>query len=78
VLNEYQNHVADRAAEGLPPLPLNAEQVTSLVELLKQGKSADSELLLDLLINRVPPGVDQAAYVKAAFFDSNSKIRNNM
>jgi aconitate hydratase 2/2-methylisocitrate dehydratase len=73
VLNEYQNHVADRAAEGLPPLPLNAEQVTSLVELLKQGKSADSELLLDLLINRVPPGVDQAAYVKAAFLTAIAK-----
>lgn len=73
MLNDYQNHVAERAAEGLPPLPLNAEQVTSLVELLKQGKNDNSEQLLDLLINRVPPGVDQAAYVKAGFLTAVAK-----
>ncbi len=73
MLNDYHNHVAERAAQGLPPLPLNAEQVTSLVELLKKGKNENSELLLDLLINRVPPGVDQAAYVKAAFLTAVAK-----
>jgi len=67
VLNDYQHHLEQRDQEGLPPLPLNAEQVTALVELLKQAKNNDSEQLLSLLIHRVPPGVDQAAYVKAGF-----------
>jgi aconitate hydratase 2 / 2-methylisocitrate dehydratase len=72
VLNEYQKHVEQRAQEGLPPLALNVEQVSALVELLKQSTS-DSETLLDLLINRVPPGVDQAAYVKAGFLADVAK-----
>lgn len=67
MLNEYQKHVEQRAQEGLPPLALDAEQVSSLVELLKQPTNENTEQLLDLLINRVPPGVDQAAYVKAGF-----------
>jgi aconitate hydratase 2 / 2-methylisocitrate dehydratase len=73
VLTEYQNHVEQRAQEGLPPLPLEAEQVTSLVEQLKQENNADSKTLLDLLIHRVPPGVDQAAYVKAGFLADVAK-----
>jgi len=72
VLTEYQSHVEERAQEGLPPLPLNAEQVSALVELLKQG-DANSEALLDLLIHRVPPGVDQSAYVKAGFLTDVAK-----
>ena len=72
VLNEYQKHVEQRAEEGLPPLALNAEQVSALVELLKQSTN-DSDTLLDLLINRVPPGVDQAAYVKAGFLADIAK-----
>ena len=73
MLTEYQSHVEQRAQEGLPPLPLDAEQVTSLVEQLKQTNNTDSKVLLDLLIHRVPPGVDQAAYVKAGFLADVAK-----
>ncbi|OUR73810.1 bifunctional aconitate hydratase 2/2-methylisocitrate dehydratase [Methylophaga sp. 41_12_T18] len=73
MLTEYQSHVELRAQEGLPPLALEAEQVTSLVESLKQPASADNEALLELLIHRVPPGVDQAAYVKAGFLADVAK-----
>jgi aconitate hydratase 2/2-methylisocitrate dehydratase len=73
VLNDYQHHLEQRDQEGLPPLPLDAEQVTALVELLKQAKNNDSEQLLSLLIHRVPPGVDQAAYVKAGFLSDVAK-----
>mgnify|MGYP000134850259 FL=1 len=73
MLTEYQSHVEQRAQEGLPPLALEAEQVTSLVESLKQPASADNEALLELLIHRVPPGVDQAAYVKAGFLADVAK-----
>lgn len=72
MLTEYQSHVEERAQQGLPPLPLDAEQVSTLVELLKAG-DANSEALLDLLIHRVPPGVDQAAYVKAGFLTDIAK-----
>jgi len=67
VLEAYRIHVAERAAEGLPPLPLDARQVADLVENIKAPTAGEEEFLLDLLVNRVPPGVDQAAYVKAAF-----------
>ncbi|MEO1767845.1 bifunctional aconitate hydratase 2/2-methylisocitrate dehydratase [Thiobacter aerophilum] len=67
MLEAYRAHVAERAAQGLPPLPLNAEQVAALVELIKHPPTGEEDFLLDLLENRVPPGVDQAAYVKAAF-----------
>lgn len=72
MLTEYQSHVEERAQEGLPPLPLDAEQVSALVELLKQGDE-NSEALLELLIHRVPPGVDQSAYVKAGFLTDVAK-----
>jgi aconitate hydratase 2/2-methylisocitrate dehydratase len=67
MLEAYQKHVAERAAQNLPPLPLNAEQVAQLVELLKNPAGQDAAFLLNLLENRIPAGVDQAAYVKAAF-----------
>jgi len=67
VLEAYRKHVAERAAENLPPLPLDARQVADLVENIKNPPAGEEEFLLDLLVNRVPPGVDQAAYVKAAF-----------
>ncbi|MCX4188093.1 bifunctional aconitate hydratase 2/2-methylisocitrate dehydratase [Methylophaga sp. OBS4] len=73
MLTEYQSHVEERAQQGLPPLPLNAEQVSALIEQLKQGKNETSEQLLDLLIHRVPPGVDQSAYVKAGFLTDIAK-----
>jgi len=72
VLTEYQSHVEERAQQGLPPLPLDAEQVSTLVEALKAGDD-NSETLLDLLIHRVPPGVDQSAYVKAGFLTDIAK-----
>jgi aconitate hydratase 2/2-methylisocitrate dehydratase len=70
VLEAYRKHVAERAAEGIPPKPLNAEQVAGLVELLKNPPAGEAEVLLDLITNRVPPGVDEAAYVKAAFLSA--------
>jgi len=67
VLEAYRNHVEERAKEGIPPLPLNAQQVADLIELIKSPPAGEAEFLMDLLVNRVPPGVDQAAYVKASF-----------
>ncbi len=67
MLESYRQHVEERAQEGIPPLPLNAEQVAQLVDLLKVPPAGEEETLLDLLTNRVPPGVDDAAYVKAGF-----------
>lgn len=70
MLEEYRKHVAERAAEGIPPKPLNPEQVTELVELLKNPPAGEAEFLLELLSERVPPGVDEAAYVKAGFLSA--------
>ena len=67
LLKEYEDHVAERATKGIPPLPLNAEQTNCVTRLLEQDSNYDSAYLLDLLINRVPPGVDEAAYVKASW-----------
>ncbi|MCE9633459.1 MAG: bifunctional aconitate hydratase 2/2-methylisocitrate dehydratase [Methylophilales bacterium] len=67
MLNEYHQHITERTALGLPPLPLNAEQTAALVDLLKSPTAGSEKELMDLLENRVPAGVDQAAYVKAAF-----------
>lgn len=67
MLAAYRQHVAERANEGIPPKPLNAEQTAQLVELLKNPPAGEEQFLLDLLTNRVPPGVDEAAYVKAGF-----------
>ena len=65
-MDEYKAHVEERAALGVPPLPLNAEQTAEVIEMIK---SNCTEELLDLLTNRVNPGVDDAAYVKAAFLN---------
>ncbi|MDV2079010.1 bifunctional aconitate hydratase 2/2-methylisocitrate dehydratase [Marinobacter xestospongiae] len=67
MLEAYREHVAERAALGIPPKPLNAEQTAALVELLKNPPAGEEETLVELLENRIPPGVDEAAYVKAAF-----------
>ena len=67
MLKAYRQHVAERSAVNLPPLPLSAEQVAQVVELLKNPPVDEAETLLDLITNRTPAGVDQAAYVKAAF-----------
>ncbi|TVP46768.1 MAG: bifunctional aconitate hydratase 2/2-methylisocitrate dehydratase [Halomonas sp.] len=73
MLEAYRQHVEERAAEGVPPKPLNAEQVASLVELLKTPPAGEEEFILDLITNRVPPGVDEAAYVKAGFLTAVAK-----
>ncbi len=67
MLKTYASHVAERAAQNLPPLPLSAEQVAQLVELIKNPPAGEEKTLMDLLENRIPAGVDQSAYVKAAF-----------
>jgi aconitate hydratase 2/2-methylisocitrate dehydratase len=72
MLTDYRKHVAERAALGLPPLPLNAAQTAALVELIKANAPQGQELV-ELLTQRVPPGVDQAAYVKAGFLAAVAK-----
>lgn len=66
-LGQYRKHVEERAKEGLPPLPLNAEQTAQLIELIKNPPAGEEDFLIDLLENRIPPGVDEASYVKASF-----------
>ncbi|WP_097461114.1 bifunctional aconitate hydratase 2/2-methylisocitrate dehydratase [Mangrovitalea sediminis] len=70
MLEAYRKHVEERAAQGIPPQPLNAEQTAGLVELLKNPPAGEEAYLLDLLENRIPPGVDEAAYVKAGFLSA--------
>ena len=67
MLEAYQKHVAERAALGLPPLPLSAGQTTALVALLQKPAAGTEATLLDLISNQVPPGVDEASKVKAEF-----------
>ncbi len=67
MLEAYRKHVEERANQGVVPQPLNEKQTADLVELLKNPPAGEEEFLLDLLENRIPPGVDQAAYVKAGF-----------
>jgi aconitate hydratase 2/2-methylisocitrate dehydratase len=67
----YLQHVNERQQDNLPPLPLNADQAASVVQHLIQGD--EDEFYLDLLTNRIPPGVDEAAYVKAGFLASIAK-----
>jgi len=73
VLEAYRKHVEERAADGVVPKPLDAEQVAGLVELVKAPIAGEEEVILDLLTNRVPPGVDEAAYVKAGFLTAIAK-----
>ena len=70
MLEAYRQHVAERAALGIPPLPLNAEQTSALCELLQHPPAGEEANLIALLRDRVPPGVDPAAYVKAGFLTS--------
>ncbi|MDA7786675.1 bifunctional aconitate hydratase 2/2-methylisocitrate dehydratase [Gammaproteobacteria bacterium] len=66
MLNEYKKHEQERAEQNIPPLPLDPDQTSQLVDLLKSNHD-ESDLLIHLLKERVPAGVDQSAYVKAAF-----------
>jgi aconitate hydratase 2/2-methylisocitrate dehydratase len=67
VLEAYRAHAAERAALGIPPLALDAKQTAELIELIKNPPAGEDAFLLDLLTHRVPPGVDDAAKVKASF-----------
>ncbi|MDC8773219.1 bifunctional aconitate hydratase 2/2-methylisocitrate dehydratase [Roseateles albus] len=67
MLQAYRQHVAERAALGIPPLALDAKQTAELIELIKTPPAGEGEFLMDLLTHRIPPGVDDAAKVKASF-----------
>ena len=72
MLEEYKKHCKEREEMGIPPLPLDAEQTANLIELLKKDHK-ESDFLLNLLKERVPAGVDDAAYVKAGFLSDLTK-----
>ncbi|MFT5612093.1 MAG: aconitate hydratase 2/2-methylisocitrate dehydratase, partial [Polaribacter sp.] len=67
MLEAYRAHVAERAEIGIVPEPLNAEQTADLIELLKSPPAGEGDFLMELFTQRIPAGVDQAAYVKASF-----------
>jgi aconitate hydratase 2/2-methylisocitrate dehydratase len=67
MLEAYRQHAAERAALGIPPLPLSAQQTADLIELIKNPPAGEAEILLELLVHRVPAGVDDAAKVKASY-----------
>ena len=70
MLEAYRAHVSERAEVGIPPKALDPTWAAELVELLKAPPAGEEEFLLDLIANRVPPGVDEAAYVKASFLSA--------
>jgi aconitate hydratase 2/2-methylisocitrate dehydratase len=70
MLQIYRQHAAERAALGIPPLPLDAKQTADVIELIKAPPPGEEQFLLDLLTHRVPPGVDGAAKVKASFLSA--------
>ena len=70
MLEAYRAHVSERAELGIPPKALDPAWTADLVELLKAPPAGEEEFLLDLIANRVPPGVDEAAYVKASFLSA--------
>jgi len=67
MLQAYRQHIAERAALGIPPLPLTAQQTGEVIELLKNPPAGEEATLVDLIVNRVPAGVDAAAKVKASY-----------
>ena len=73
MLEAYRQHVAEREQQGIPPLPLGAEQVNDLVALFGNPPAGEEDTLLELITDRVPPGVDEAAYVKAAYLAAVAK-----
>lgn len=73
MLEAYRQHVQERATEAVVPQPLDPEQTAALVELLKNPPAGEEDFILDLITNRVPAGVDQAAYVKAGFLAAIAK-----
>lgn len=73
MLEAYRRHMEERAELGIVPKPLDVEQTTGLIELLKNPTAGEEDFLLDLISNRVPAGVDEAAYVKAGFLSALAK-----
>ena len=73
MLDAYREHVAERAQKNIPPTPLSPAQVAELVELLADPPAGEEAFLVELLTERVPPGVDEAAYVKAGFLSALAK-----
>ncbi|CUB03521.1 bifunctional aconitate hydratase 2/2-methylisocitrate dehydratase [Marinomonas fungiae] len=73
MLEAYRKHVEERASQGIPATALNAEQTAALIELLKNPPAGEEDFILDLLKNRIPAGVDEAAYVKAGFLAAITK-----
>ena len=73
MLDEYRQHVEERASQGIAPEPLNPEQTAALIELLKKPPTNEEDFILDLITNRIPAGVDQAAYIKAGFLAAITK-----
>ncbi len=73
MLDAYRKHIAERAADGLPPLPLSAEQTMAVAELLQNPPAGEEQVLVDLITNQVPPGVDDASKVKADFLAGVAK-----
>ena len=73
MLEAYRKHVEERAAQGIPPKPLDEQQAADLVELLKNPPAGEEDFLVELLTYRIPAGVDQAAYVKAGFLAAVAK-----
>ncbi len=73
MIDDYRKEAADRLKEGLPPLPLTAKQTAELITLLKSPHIKDTEALMALFCHRVPSGVDQAAYIKAAYLTDIAK-----
>lgn len=73
MLEQYRHHVAERAQLGIPPLPLDGKQTSELCELLQNPPVGEEDTLLHLLRDRIPPGVDAAAYVKAGFLTAIAK-----
>src|SRR5690554_4634306 len=67
MLEQYREHVAERAALGIPPLPLSPQQTADVIELLKNPPAGEEQFLVDLITHRVPAGVDDAAKVKASY-----------
>src|SRR5210317_1597063 len=73
MLQAYRDHIAERELEGIPPKPLDAQQVADLIELIKNPPAGEEEYLIELLTQQVPAGVDEAAYVKAGFLAAITK-----
>src|ERR671911_41739 len=73
MLQEYKKHAAERATQGIPPLPLSAAQTNELISLLEAPPANQAAGFVELFGERVPAGVDDAAYVKAGFLAALAK-----